>query len=141
LRQLYENEGTKEDEERIAALCERAWECKFRKLPIKNRIDFAVTTEDGLLGYAEIKKRKNSKGKYKTWLIALDKWLHAKHIAETSNGVPMMFVVEWEEGIFWIRQDEVVYRVGVGGRSDRSDQMDRELCVFVDVDQFQPLKS
>lgn len=140
MRTLYENEASKQDEERIAALCEREWECKFHKLPIKNRIDFALTTEDGLIAYAEVKKRKNSVKTYKTWLISLDKWMHAKLIAESSNGVGMLFIVEFDEGIFWFRQDEVVYRVGVGGRTDRKDEFDRELCVFVNVDQFKPLK-
>jgi hypothetical protein len=139
LRPLYENEASLEDEQRIAAVTEQTWECKFRKLPIKNRIDFALTTDDGLMAYAEIKKRKNSIKAYKSWLISLDKWLHAKQIAEASNGVPMIFIVEWDEGIYWMRQDEVIFRVGVGGRSDRKDELDKELCVFVNVDQFRPL--
>lgn len=133
----YENDASLSDEERISNIIEKVWKCRMEKLPRKNRIDYALMRDGvGLAAYAEIKSRKSSRFKYPTWMVSLEKWLYAQHIAEVSNGVPMFFVVEWTDGLFFIRQDSVKFSVGVGGRSDRGNDLDRELCVFVSVDQF-----
>lgn len=139
MRQIYENRSTQMDEERIAAMVEKKWSGRMIKLPMKNRVDYAFSSEDGILAYAEIKSRKNSIKEYPSFMVALDKWMSARRIAEVSNGVPMFFVVEWTEGVYYLRQDEATYRVGIGGRKDRGDEYDQELCVFVPIEQFKQL--
>lgn len=140
MRPVYENAASKADESRIALVIESLWRCKMEKLPRKNFIDYALMrAEVGLVAYAEVKSRKNPRDQYPTWMVSLEKWMYVKRIAEASNGVPMFFIVEWTDGLYWLRQDTATFSVGVGGRADRNDDMDRELCVFVSVKQFQPL--
>ncbi len=140
MRPTYENELSKADEQRISPIIERLWKCKLDKLPTKNFIDFALMRKKvGLVAYAEIKCRKNPRQQYPTFMISLEKWMHSQHIAKVSNGVPMFFIVEWTDGLYWVRQDTATYSVGVGGRYDRNDALDVELMVFVPVDQFQRL--
>lgn len=139
MRHIYEDASSKSDESRIALTLEKLWKCRMEKLTRKNIIDYALMRKAGLAAYAEVKSRKNIRAKYPTWMVSLEKWMYAKRIAEASNGVPMFFIVEWTDGLYWLRQDTAQFSVGVGGRSDRNDDMDRELCVFVSVDQFQLL--
>ena len=139
MRPIYEDSASKADESRIAKVVEQLWKCKVEKLPRKNYVDYALMRDKELSAYAEVKSRKNERNKYPTWMVSLEKWMYAKRIAEVSNGVPMLFIVEWTDGIYWLRQDTAEFFVGVGGRSDRGDDMDRELCVFVNVNQFLPL--
>lgn len=139
MSRIYEDKRTQMDEERIAAIVEKKWVGRMIKLPMKNRVDYAFCTDDGILAYVEIKSRKNSIKEYPSFMVALDKWMSARRIAEVSNGVPMFFIIEWTEGVYFLRQDAATYKVGIGGRKDRGDAWDQELCVFVPVEQFKQL--
>ncbi len=137
----HENAASRADEARLVALIEAAWGCTHEKLPIKNRVDGLLRRGGALMAYVEMKSRKVLREAYPTFMISLDKWMYARQLAENSGGVPVLIVVEWLDGVFWIRQDEVTYKVGIGGRNDRNDPLDLELCVHVPIHFFKPLQT
>jgi hypothetical protein len=138
-RTFYERAADVLGERRVVERIERVWKCSVEKLPIKNRLDGLLRRRNALVGYIEVKVRKCAREAYPTFMVSLDKWMYARQLAENSGGVPVFFVVEWTDGVYWIRQDEATYTVGIGGRSDRNDPLDTELCIHVPVHLFKPL--
>jgi hypothetical protein len=86
----------------------------------------------------EIRVRGVYKNTYPTLMISLEKWVNIQHISKISN-LPAIFLIEWKDGLYWIKQDKVTYSVDVGGSEKRNDDLDYELCVFIPVDQFKKL--
>lgn len=129
------------DEDRIAAVAAQLWKCDFVRISPSIRVDYAVMTKEGLMAYAEVFKQPNSINLRPYWPVPLDKWLRTKYLAEASNGVPMMFIVEWDEGIHWIRQDQSTHKMVLSPPGERSDIENWELCVHLDTKQFKPLQT
>jgi hypothetical protein len=135
-----EQEGLS-DTDRTLAVISQLWKCDFERLSPSVRVDYAVTTKDGLMAYAEVFNEPNPINSRPFWPVPMDKWLRTKYLSEASNGVPMMFIVHWPEGIHWIRQDAATHRVVLSPPGVRSDIKNWELCVHLDTKQFRLLQT
>ena len=140
IRPIYETTGTLIAEEEAVARAAAAWQFDYRKLAMKNEIDFALLREDRVCAWVECKRRYNDIGRYPTFMLSFHKWQAGRRHAIFS-GVPFLLLVQWNDGLYWANTDKVrLSHVGLGGRTDRNDTQDIEPSVFIDIDQFQRLE-
>lgn len=113
---------------------------KAVKLPKRYYLDWVVMARDrSVNAWIECKRRYNMRSKYPTFMMSMKKWQEGSDLSRLG-GKPFYVVVEWDDGLFYVRQDEVLDAVtyGIGGRTDRNDPEDIEPCVYIPVHLFQP---
>ena len=84
--------------------------------------DFAGTTT-----YVELKTRKNRKDKYPTTMISQSKIEYAKK----NSGFNYLFCFLFEDGLYYIKYDECLFKdfeVSSGGRCDRGRVETNSYC-------------
>lgn len=106
----------------------------LEKLPIQYRLDFAIFKDGDCLGFAEVKTRTFEMNKYPTVMISLSKVVAAKAITETT-GLPCYLIVKYTDVI--ARLDFASsHQLRMGGRADRGDPQDRDICAFYPITRF-----
>ena len=139
---IYENARTLADEHAVADRLERLWGVRMAKPPGYGR-DRIIRDHDGrLLGTVEIKARTNPRLRYPTYMIDLAKVAAMKQDAD--DGIVPLLVVQWTDWAGYIDTTEWRWRdgrpdgieVGMGGRRDRNDPKDIDLCAFIPVEWF-----
>jgi len=88
--------------------------------------DFAGTTT-----YVELKTRKNKRNKYPTTMVSQSKIEYAKK----NKGFDYLFCFMFEDGLYYIKYDECIFKdfeVSSGGRSDRGRVESNTYC-FIPV--------
>ena len=147
MRPIYETDADLERELTVSQEFEKAWKVTMTKLPIKYFLDFAITREYKVHGFAEIKTRQppmadiDRKGGYD---LGLAKWMAAKE-AHESTGLPFVLIVKLPDGLYYstfgggynpFKPDDVV----MGGRVDRGSTQDIEPMVIIRANRFKKLK-
>jgi hypothetical protein len=142
MRPIYENDDTLQIERATITSLIGQRPLTAVKLPRRYAIDWALCTSSahGALVHAwvECKRRYCKRSEFPTLMISLKKWQEGVELHK-AGGKPFLIVVEWDDGIFFLRHDEVaspsgfangVY-VGIGGRMDRDDEEDVEPCIWI----------
>ena len=144
---MYETDVDLKRELTVAQEFEKAWNVKMTKLPVKYFLDFAITREYKVHGFAEIKTRQqpmedmDRKGGYD---LGLSKWMAGKEAHEAS-GLPFVLIVKLPDGLYYstfgeghnsFKPDDVV----MSGRVDRNDAQDMEPFVIIRANRFKKLK-
>ena len=129
-------------EQTVAASLEAAWGCRLHRYPQFTPVDWYAERDGRLVGLVELKARQHHAGQYPTV------WLNVrKHLALTLGsvcyGVPSVFVVQFTDGVRWVRVDEIdARRPVIGGcRAVVKAATDREPVIEVPVEQLRPLAS
>lgn len=139
MRPMYESKKDLAGEVEVAQTLEEKWSCKFVKLPIRYHLDFAITRNNKVVAYAELKIRKYSMpdiGRMGGYMISLGKWAAAKQLCDASQ-LPFLLIVKAQDGIYQCTEKTFVPDdVSVRGRTDRGDWQDVEPCVMLDVQRF-----
>mgnify|MGYP003630902216 CR=1 FL=1 len=104
------------------------------KMPKQYRLDYCLVYGDVIKAFAEVKKRKNPKDKYETYIISLSKVMTAKSI-KRDTGLDALIIVEWEDCIGYTQLDGD-WIIKTGGRVDRNDWQDIEPVVHIPVTEF-----
>ena len=139
MRPLYESEQDLSNENEVAQKFERAWDCKFNKMPIRYHLDFVLTKGDKVVAYCEVKTRNYEMSKIDEmggYLMSIGKWSAAKNLSEASN-VPFILIARTLDGLWYMKTkeftpDDVLLR----GRTDRQDWQDIEPCVLIKCSRF-----
>ena len=147
MRPIYETDADLKRELTVSQEFEKAWNVTMTKLPIKYFLDFAITREYKVQGFAEIKTRQqpmedmDRKGGYD---LGLAKWMAAKE-AHESTGLPFVLIVKLPDGLYYStfgegRNPFKASDVVMGGRVDRGSTQDIEPMVIIRAERFKKLK-
>lgn len=103
-----------------------------------SEIDYALTRGQNVLALVEVKTRTNALGAYATYMISAHK-IEFGLRWERTFGIPFLLVVEFTDGIYWVKVSEIPFKVEMGGRRDRGDKDDTEIVVHFKSSLMRPL--
>lgn len=134
-RPVYENKLSLASEAMLARVLAQCWAVIPRKLPIHYKVDWALFNGMAVVGWAELKIRKNPRAKYPEYMISAAKVLAGQQL-EMATGLPFFLIVQWEDECAFIEPVRATKRLSWGGRTDRDDAADRETVYFIPVAEF-----
>jgi hypothetical protein len=88
-------------EKSVAQLVETAWQCNVKPFGALSTVDWFAEENGRMVGVLELKNRAHASTKYPTVFLNVRKWL-ALQLAAIGLGCPAIFVVKFEDGVFWI---------------------------------------
>jgi len=136
---IYESKQDLQNEDGVANALAEKWKCEQKKLGELSHIDRGLYREGRLSAYVEIKCRNNAHDKYPDYMIDAHK-LGAGLWVSHYDGLPFFLVIRFTDGIYYHRvTDESLRTQGVGGRTDRGDPLDVEMCTYIPMERFQKL--
>lgn len=106
------------------------------KLPRRYDIGWCLMRADRVIrGWVECRRWFISKAERPAFTMSAKRWMEGCMLARTS-GNPFLIVVEWDDGTFYVRHDEVAGHItyGIGGRAD--DPEDYEPCISIPTHLF-----
>lgn len=98
------------------------------KLPVQYRLDWLLRRDGQAIGFAEVKARKCDLNTYPSVMISLSKVIHAKMLSETT-GLPCHLILLYRDALAKL-DFASEFTVGPGGRSDRNDPQDHDVCAY-----------
>ncbi len=134
MRPRYESETDRANERIVADALENIG-VEVYKLPVQYRLDWMLRRDGEAIGFAEVKARKCDMKKYPTVMISLSKVIHARLLTE-ATGLPCYLILLYRDGL--ARLDFASdFSVGPGGRSDRNDPNDQDVCAYYSHERLQ----
>ena len=133
MRPKYESEGDLQNE-RIVEDALRNLGIETRKLPVQYRLDWLLMQGGRSIGFAEVKARKCDLNSYPSVMISLSKVIHANMLTETT-GLPCHLIVLYRDALAKL-DFASGFTVGPGGRSDRGDPQDQDVCAYYPIDRL-----
>jgi len=130
MRKMYETDADRVKEHALAeAFATHGYD--FYKLPLQYRLDFLVLKGDKPKAFVEVKHRTCHMLKYPTAMVSLSKVLQARLLTQ-HTGLPSYLLNVYTDNI--VRFDFAGdYELGKGGRSDRGDAQDADVCAYFPV--------
>jgi hypothetical protein len=135
-RPIYETPETLADEKRIIDIwCEKMWETTGKhpvpfKLARKDKIDYALSVNNNVTSFAEVKKRHVGVREYKELILSFSKFDALRRMMDL--GFKSLLVFEFAEGIHWLDVKTLeAPRVSINGRKDRGDDQDFEPVIWI----------
>ena len=139
-RPVYETQFDRNNEQSIIEKYCQKFGLTYHKQPKRHVLDYALFREGNVFhGFAEVKKRKCKKSTYSTYLLSRDKW-DAMKMAKIHNDHSSTLIVQWADciGYVWLELLGDPHWVW-GGRTDRNDPDDQELCALINISDFEEL--
>jgi len=138
-RPIYESQHDRDNETAVMHALAHVWRCAGERLKPFYEVDAAFEDGKGIRAFAEIKRRHYDMDEMDAMggvLLSAHKFA-AGCALHAATGVPVLFVVAADDGIYWAgvmpaRHDGV----RMGGRYDRQDKNDREPCVLIKKHRF-----
>jgi Holliday junction resolvase-like predicted endonuclease len=137
-RPMYETEADRRKEQDLAdAFKQQGYD--FYKLPLQYRLDFIVFKNCKALAFVEVKHRSCRMHRYTTAMVSLSKVIQARLLTQ-HTGLPAYLINVYTDSIarFDLAGD---YEIGEGGRSDRGDAQDADICAYFPVGSATVLRS
>ena len=131
-RTVYETDSDLEKELELISLVSEKWQCSYFKLPISYRLDFALTRNDRIVSFVEVRCRNNSIDKYSTIVCAVNKRVKALELSAATD-VKSIFLVKYTDKIAYIDFAVKPDSISIGGRTgkNRRDYEDVEpICHY-----------
>lgn len=117
--------------EEVAYRWRASWKGRVRYDPV----DYDLYRGGALVAKAEVKARPFLHATYPDYMLSAAKWRKACSQAAAA-GVPLWLVVGYTDGCYCTRLDGISPRIAMGGRQDRGDPRDMELCIYVLMKEF-----
>jgi len=129
-RPMYETEAGRRKEQALAdAFAAHGYD--FYKLPIQYRLDFVVFKDNKAKAFIEVKHRNVRLLQYDTAMVSLSKVIQARLLTQ-HTGLPAYLLNVYKDNI--ARFDFAgEYEIGKGGRSDRGDPQDADICAYFPI--------
>jgi len=140
-RPKYETAADLDNEQRVANLLSGSGYDMY-KLPMRYELDFAIhDRKDGnsICGFAEVKARKVMHDAYPTVMISLSKVLKAKQLTD-STGLKCYLLLLYLDCLAKL-DFAAEFTVAKGGRADRGDPQDADVCAYYKVSDLQIIRS
>ncbi len=129
-RPMYETEADRRKEQALAdAFARHGYD--FYKLPIQYRLDFVVFKDGAAKAFVEVKHRNVRLLQYNTAMISLSKVIQARLLTQ-HTGLPAYLLNVYKDNIARIDFAND-YEIGKGGRSDRGDAQDADICAYFPI--------
>jgi hypothetical protein len=136
-RRTYESPADLKNEVEVVEAIYRDLGCDgYRKTPKFSAIDFALLRGDCIAYYAEVKCRRNERGRYPDYMISRAKY-DALDQSRKQCSVTSLLVVRWTDYIGVLTIPPHTMKYGFGGRRDRNDPKDMEPVVYIPTYHFQ----
>ena len=140
-RRLYETQEDRNSEQSIAEELSRKWMVKLEKLPIEQRLDYAMIRKGRVEGLCEIKQRKFAWGEFPTVMISASKVKYASEIYKAFDTKTMFVVSDRNGEIRFTPIHDLQYSLEYGGRTlTPRDNQDSELIIQISVYDFTKLE-
>ena len=130
MRKQYETAADRAKEQALAnAFAEHGYD--FYKLPMQYRLDFVVFKDNKAKAFIEVKHRNVRLLQYDTAMVSLSKLIQARLLTQ-HTGLPAYLLNVYMDNIarFDFAGD---YKLGKGGRSDRGDAQDADICAYFPI--------
>lgn len=109
---------------------------KCYKLPVSYRVDWIVFSNDRLMGFIELKTRRNSVGKYPSLILSLAKYSEGCQLARMT-GTDFWVAAKWNDYLGFCCCTSIPIEIQMGGRYDRNDRDDFEPVVHLPTELFE----
>ena len=138
-RKQYETKIDRSNEELlIQKYCDK-FGYLYHKQPKRHVLDYAVFKGKEFRCFVEVKKRSCKKNTYSTYLLSRDKW-DAVRSAKMLYGIKSVLLVGWVDCVGYVQISDFDSPHWVwGGRKDRQDADDQELCALINIEKFEIL--
>ena len=130
MRKQYETQADRAKEQALAdAFKKHGYD--FYKLPMQYRLDFVVFKDNKAKAFIEVKHRNVRLLQYDTAMVSLSKVIQARLLTQ-HTGLPAYLLNVYIDNIarFDFAGD---YKLGKGGRSDRGDAQDADICAYFPI--------
>jgi Holliday junction resolvase-like predicted endonuclease len=130
MRKQYETAADRAKEQALAeAFKQHGYD--FYKLPMQYRLDFVVFKDNKAKAFIEVKHRNVRLLQYDTAMVSLSKVIQARLLTQ-HTGLPAYLLNVYIDNIarFDFAGD---YEIGKGGRSDRGDAQDADICAYFPI--------
>jgi hypothetical protein len=134
-RPTYETAADLNNEQRVAAILKSKGFTAV-KLPVQYRLDWAIIDDETgkISSFGEVKSRTVAMDKYPDAMVSLSKVIKANDIS-ACTGLPCYLIVLYRDAL--ARVDFASeFQVRPGGRSDRNDPQDRDVCAYYPITSF-----
>lgn len=131
---IYENEQTLQTERKAISIVADKWATDVVKLPRRYSIDFALLRGDKVMAWVEFKSRKNTMGKFPTYIFGLYKYRNLLSMSETT-GIPAFMIVEWQDAMGYV-SIPTEHKIIFSGTVKRGDWEDMEPMVEIPIESF-----
>jgi hypothetical protein len=134
-RPTYETAADLNNEQRVAAILKSKGFTAV-KLPVQYRLDWAIIDDETgkISSFGEVKSRTVAMDKYPDAMVSLSKVIKANDISACTN-LPCYLIVLYRDAL--ARVDFASeFQVRPGGRSDRNDPQDRDVCAYYPITSF-----
>jgi len=129
-RPMYETDADRKKEQALAdAFKQHGYD--FYKLPIQYRLDFVVFKDNKAKAFIEVKHRNVRLLQYDTAMVSLSKVIQARLLTQ-HTGLPAYLLNVYKDNIARIDFAND-YEIGKGGRSDRGDAQDADICAYFPI--------
>tara|TARA_Y100001938_G_scaffold150321_1_gene240680 strand:+ start:794 stop:1279 length:486 start_codon:yes stop_codon:yes gene_type:complete len=137
-----ESDEDRKNEAEIVSAIQAEWMCESQKIPMKYSLDYALTRNNLVVAYVEVKDRPSWKG-YDTYMLSAYKFNRALELAKAQNR-PCYFAARLGSDIMWTCLSQlpldVVENTQIGGWASPRDADDIEPVVHIPISYFRTLK-
>jgi hypothetical protein len=142
MREIFETEEDRENEEKIITAASELWNCQFVKLnPAQYVVDYATHEHGGVTGFVEVKRRHMKwEGLDSAW-ISYSKWIAGTKLVESTP--ELRFSIIWafdDTEVFFKWNGMMQFPVEIKGRNKPRDEFDTEPMVLVPRNWIRTLK-
>lgn len=137
MRPVYETQADLDRETLVIQKVADLYDCEFHKLPMRDRLDFAMLRNGEIVAFVEIKCRNCMSHTYDTIMMTMDKVLAARRL-QAETGLPAYFVVDYMDRTM-IMSFDCQFKTVIGGRRDRNDTQDMGIVALFSKDDFRLL--
>jgi hypothetical protein len=103
---IFAKESDVKAERAVAARVSELWGCEVHWFGLLTAIDWYATRAGRLIGVLELKCRDHESTTFPTVFLNVRKWL-ALSMAEVGLGVPAVFVVQFRDGVWWVKVADI----------------------------------
>jgi hypothetical protein len=130
----YESQHDLQNERLVADALENIG-VEVYKLPVQYRLDWLLRRDGQPIGFAEVKARKCDMKTFPTVMISLSKVIHARMLTDVTD-LPCYLILLYRDGLARLNFASD-FSVGPGGRSDRNDPSDHDVCAYYPNERLQ----
>lgn len=131
---IHETNSDLKRESAVIQKVMRQFRCGAIKLPMHERLDFALTRNEGIVAFAEIKVRTFNIDRYPTVMVNLDKVASARLLTLHTN-LPAFLFVQYTDALAYI-DFQAEFEPRLGGRTDRNRPRDIGLMAHFNSQKF-----
>lgn len=118
---------------RVGQRTKEAWGAELHPFGAMDEVDGWLERDGQVWAICEIKRRYVKHDTYPTIWVSLRKW-QSLLLVQQGFGVPGLFIVHYDDGIYWHETQSMVrHKIVIGGREDRGVANDREPVIDVPV--------